>query len=252
MGMQGKMGTNIVVVGMVLQALPIGEYDKRVTILTKERGRIAVFAKGARRQGNMMMAATNPFAFGEFELYQGRSTYNMTRSSVSNYFRDLVSDYDTACYGFYFLEMAEYFSMENESGTDLLNLLYVSLRALEKGTIDRRLVRAVFELRILLLNGTYPNVFTCTACGKKEDLFVFDTAKAGMVCADCVRKEKESRGVRLNPSAVYAMQYILSSPLEKLFTFTVTREVLTELERTVSAFYNAYIMHRFKSQAFLK
>ncbi|MCI8993395.1 MAG: DNA repair protein RecO [Eubacterium sp.] len=245
------MGTNIVLAGMVLQALPIGEYDKRVTILTKERGKIAAFARGVRRPGNMMMAATNPFAFGEFELYQGRSTYNVTRTSVSNYFRDLASDYDTACYGFYFLEMAEYFSMENENGADLLNLLYLSLRALEKGTIGSRLVRAVFEWRMLLLNGTYPNVFTCLSCGGKEAFLMFDTAEAGMVCAKCAGKEKDFRGIRLSPSAVYAMQYILSSPLEKLFTFTVSEKVLAELERTASVFYGAYINHRFKSQAFL-
>ncbi len=42
------------------------------------------------------------FAFGQFELYEGRSTYNLVKAEITNYFRELTMDLEAAYYGFYF------------------------------------------------------------------------------------------------------------------------------------------------------
>ena len=148
------MGQSVTLTGMVLTAMPIGEYDKRITILTKERGKITVFARGARRPNSQLLAGTNPFSFGNFELFEGKSAYNLSRASIQNYFRSLTMDLDATYLGFYFLEFAEYFCQENNDEVEMLKLLYQSLRALESKTFNNELVRVIFELKASIIEGS--------------------------------------------------------------------------------------------------
>lgn len=235
--------------GMVLGAIPIGDYDKRITLLTRERGKITAFVRGCRRQNSSMLAAGNPFAFGEFEIYQGRSTYNVAKASISHYFRELAEDYDTVCMGYYFLEVAEYYAQENMDEAERLKLLYQTLRALASGRFPMRLVQDVYELKTMAINGEYPNVFSCLRCGKTEGLTHFSMRLRGCVCTDC---QREAGGSPMDASLLYAMQFIITTPVERLYTFVLSPEVEEELHRLLTAYRRNYQGHAFKSEEFLE
>ena len=84
----------ISVTGMVIRASAFGESDKRLVLLTRERGKITVFSRGCKRPGNVLMAASRPFVFGTFFLVEGRDAYNLQRAEVKNYFETIAADMD--------------------------------------------------------------------------------------------------------------------------------------------------------------
>ena len=207
------------VTGMVLKQTPIGEYDRRICLLTKEKGKISAFARGARKQGSRFAAATNPFSFGTFKLYAGRDSYTVSEVEIQNYFEELMTDFEGAYYGMYFAEVADYYTRENNDEREMLKLLYQSLRALCAPALPNPLVKCIFELKSIAVNGEYPGV---------------------------------PQNRKLTESTIYALHYIETSPIEKLYTFTVTEEVLAELI-SVAEEYRKYFMDRqFKSLEILK
>ena len=240
----------IVLTGMVLSTMPIGEYDRRVVILTKEQGKISAFARGARRPNSPLVGAVNPLAFGEFTMYEGRTSYTIQSASITNYFAELREDVVGAYYGFYFLEVADYYAKEYTDEREMLKLLYQSMRALINPHIPNRLVRRIFELKALTVNGQAPQVFQCVICGDKERPAVFSPAKGGIVCSECSGDVID--GMLLDNSTLYSMQYIESTPVVKLYTFTVAENVLAELEKVMDRLMEVYVDRRFKSLEILE
>ena len=240
----------IVLTGMVLSTMPIGEYDRRVVILTKEQGKISAFARGARRPNSPLVGAVNPLAFGEFTMYEGRTSYTIQSASITNYFAELREDVVGAYYGFYFLEVADYYAKEYTDEREMLKLLYQSMRALINPHIPNRLVRRIFELKALTVNGQAPQVFQCVICGDQERPAVFSPAKGGLVCSECSGDVID--GMILDNSTLYSMQYIESTPVVKLYTFTVAENVLAELEKVMDRLMEVYADRRFKSLEILE
>lgn len=204
----------IQITGMVLKAEPIGEYDKRIVMLTREKGKISAFARGARKQGSRLLAATNPFSFGEFKIYAGRNSYNVVEAAISNYFEGLREDFEGAYYGMYFLELTDYYTRENNDEKEMLKLLYQSLRALMHEGLPNRLIRYIFEMKAMVLNGEFPGM-----------PFEGDW----------------------DASTEYAVSYIADSSIEKLYTFTVTPKVLGQLGEIADDYRGRYLDRTFKS-----
>ena len=215
--------------GIILSVMPIGEYDRRTELLSAQFGRISAFARGARKPGSSLVSVTRAFAFGQFSLVQGKSSYNIRSAQISTYFETLTQNLDKACYGFYFLEIARYYSRENVEASDMLKLIYCSLRALELDKIPDRLIRYIYELKMLHINGLCPTLERLVS-GTGSYSFAKD----------------------LSAGSRKAFRYVTEAPVEKLFSFTLSEEVLEEFGHVTRRLLKQSTDREFKSEALLK
>ena len=89
------MVNQITLTGMILTAAPIGEYNRRVVILTRERGRSRIRTR-CKKTEQRTDGSDEPFSFGEFTVYEGRTSYTLVSASISNYFQELRTDVEGA------------------------------------------------------------------------------------------------------------------------------------------------------------
>ena len=226
----------IVVHGIVLTSMPVGEYDRRITILTGERGRITAFAKGARRPTGAFLACTQSFTYAEFTLFEGREAYTLKSADGARYFSELSGDLEGTYYGMYMCELAGYLTREGPDETAQMRLLYLSLLALTKDAISNRLVRCIYELRSLAIYGEAMRADGRYYSGRYDGLTVENYAGSQQVCE----------------STLYTVRYILSEPLKGLYSFSVSDEVLSELEMIAQDYTARHVDRPMKSLEVLK
>ena len=257
------MGQQVKVTGMVLSATNVSDYDKRIVILTKERGKMVAFARGARKMNSPLLAACQPFVYGIFTVFEGKHC-NINSVDVEDYFEELRGDLQNLYRGFYFCEMADYFTVERNDDLQIMQLLYVSLCALRKDKIEKELIQVIYELKIIAYFGLMMETSQCAGCAKlltkehleQETLHLpkgyithFSSDKGGILCHECAKKYAHC--VSLQESTLYALQYILSQPVTKLYTFRVTDVILKQLQQISKDYQKVHINHTFRSLEFL-
>lgn len=238
------------VTGIVLSVYPVGENDRRLTILTKERGKIQVFARGCRKPNHPLFGVTQPLIYCEFMITEGRRYNYLNSAEGKNYFPHLKEDLEHIYYSTYVAELAEYFTVEGMDERNILNMLFVTFSAMEKDKVPLPLIRRVYELKILQYYGIGMEVFQCISCGRTENLDTLSFEAGGVLCHDCAGRNAKG-GSHVEPAVLYTLQYVLSVPLTQLYSFVLKEEIFLEFQWIVKHFFRMHVEHRFKAAEML-
>ena len=218
--------------GVVLRSTQTGDTKSLLTVLTAERGRKLITCHGSRKLSSRSLPATQPFCYSEFIVSEKNGRLTMKEVNLKESFFDLRCDLLDCALGSYMLELAGECATEEQDESELLALLLNSLYVLCQSGHDRTLVKAAFELRLLQIEGSGPVCDACACCGGElAGEFYFSPSEGGTVCARC--KAAGSAGVclPLDKGARSAMEYLLTCPPKRLFSFKLGEKSSRFLEK---------------------
>jgi DNA repair protein RecO (recombination protein O) len=171
---------------VVLRTQKLGEADRIITLLCRERGRLRAVARGVRRTSSKFGARLEPFSHVDVQCHPGRTLEVITQvETLTPYGASMAADYRRYTAGTAMLETAERFTHEGEPALQQYLLLVGGLRTLAAGEHEPRLVLDAFLLRSLAVAGYAPSFLDCARCGRPGPHRFFSVSGGGVVCASC-------------------------------------------------------------------
>jgi DNA repair protein RecO (recombination protein O) len=188
--------------GINLKAMPMGESDRLVTVLTKEYGLVRAIAPGARKHRSKLGGRSGLFVVNDLLFSKGKSLDKMLQAETLKSFPGLSQDLAKLTASQYLAEIALAQALSDQPQEELYYLLIEHLSRIEsasKPNILPCLAQATFHM--LALAGVAPDVFRCALSrlpltaqlGDPDWRVGFSVSSGGAIHLDEIRKLERDR-----------------------------------------------------------
>ena len=217
---------------LVLRTYKLGESDLIVVFLTRDRGKKRGVAKGARRSKKRFAGALESLTRGGISYYE-RELRDLVRINYIEPQRSPLATVvhhgdDPAALGHaeYFAELIDEWAPEGHADERLYRLGSSVIDAIADGAPTERLAR-YFEFWLLRLQGVYPQLSACPACGGAFDGGAFMPLREDLyVCRRC----QSGGGTSLSIEALRFLRSASACAPDALATLPLEPAAARELE----------------------
>lgn len=239
--------------GIVLKERSVGEQDKFIDILTKESGVLEVSVKGARKINGKSGSSTQLLAYSRFCIDKRGRYLCLNSAEPIHIFYGLRSSLTKISLASYFAEVMRFCIKPEAQNGDIMRLMLNCLHYLENGERDERMLKALFELRLMSETGYMPDVVACRSCGvfEPEELF-FCISDGGFFCADCFDSDSSADYMKIKLPVLSAVRHIVLADFDRLFNFRVSESTQQRLSALAESYILTHLERNFGTLDFYK
>ena len=195
--------------GIVLKKTRFSDSSAYITVIC-ESGIEKFSAKGIFSPKNRNAPATVLYALSEFVIsVKGENATLSSACLIRPLIRQGV-DFESLALANYVATLAHDVTFTEEDAPSVYRLLGTSLAIINKMEVPCRIIKAVFELRLMAYLGFYPDIEACDRCGKSFEGGYFLPQDGNVICHEC-EVFTEKKKIPLPHSVSDALEHLLSA-----------------------------------------
>lgn len=184
---------------ILLRKIEYGDHDLIITFLTRDRGKISVMAKNAKKSVRRFSGAMDLFSVNHIQCTFPRKNrdamINLCQTVLENGFSRIRYDVVNTAYASYWTEIVTQWLEEGKAQPDIFELLYTALEMVDDGYIRTEVISLLFQIRFMRLSGFSPGIDQCDTCSTRLEgidsaRLWFDFKAGRVVCSKCRGSEK--------------------------------------------------------------
>ncbi|USG63853.1 DNA repair protein RecO [Brevibacillus ruminantium] len=236
--------------GIVIRSVDYGESSKVVTLFTRERGKVAIMARGAKRAKSRLSAVSQLFTHGYYlcKTGPGSGMSDLSQGEIVDSFRELRQDLMATAYAAYIAELLDRLTEQEEANPYLFQLLYQLFHHLDEGR-DAEILCRIFETKMLQVAGISPKLTACANCGMQREPFVFSISQGGLLCPACL--ETDPYAFAITSTVWKLLRLFQVFDLERLGEIEVKATTRSQLKHVLRSYMDEHLDLRLKSRSFL-
>ena len=239
---------------LILRTYKLGEADRIVVFLTRDRGKKRGVAKGARRVRSRFVGALEPMTRAGVAYYEReyrdlvRINYVEPQRSALSAVAHGTGDASALGHAEYFAELIDEWAPEGHADERLYRLGSSVIDALADGAPTEPLAR-YFEFWLMRLEGVYPQLSACPACGGPYDGgAVMPAREHHYVCRRCAG----SGGTELSLDAMRFLRAAVTCGPGALIDIGLDAGAVRELETAHRRLLHVHLEKELKSARVLR
>ena len=149
--------------GIIIKRVNLGEADRILTILTEDRGKIRVVARGVRKPRAKLGGFLELFRYNEYLLAEGRNMDLVTGAYTIDNLVGVGQSLRSVATAYYIAETVDKLIEETQDVGRSFGIVYQALKAINDSE-DLDAIKTWFEVNLLTSLGFRPELDHCVEC----------------------------------------------------------------------------------------